>query len=100
MLTAVPSRASVPAAGLWVFTSPMYSQVMSTTWLTRPSDEARRLQGGGGLGLGVADHARDGGRVVLAEGQAALVAERDLAHVAQVDVLGRDGKLTLAPADA
>jgi tetratricopeptide (TPR) repeat protein len=62
--------------------------------------EARRLQRGGCLRLGVIDHARDGGRVVPANGQAALVAERHLSHVAQVADPGRDELMHRVRADA
>jgi DNA-binding SARP family transcriptional activator/tetratricopeptide (TPR) repeat protein len=62
--------------------------------------ETRRLQPGGRLGLGIADHARHGARVVPADGQPTLVAERHLAHVAQVADLRRDELIIRVPADA
>src|SRR6266516_7217388 len=62
--------------------------------------ETRRLQRGRRLGLAEADHARDGGRVVPADGQAALVAEHGLAHVAQVADLDRDELIIRVPAGA
>jgi len=99
-LTAVPSRASVPAAGPWVFTSPNVLAGDVDDLADPAEHEARRLQRGSGLGLGVTDHARDGGRVVLTEGEAAVIAKRDLAHVAQVDVLDREGLVTPGPAGA
>jgi DNA-binding SARP family transcriptional activator/tetratricopeptide (TPR) repeat protein len=62
--------------------------------------ETRRLQRGGRLGLAEADHARHGGRVVPADGEAPLVAERHLAHVAQVADLDRERLNTRRPAVA
>jgi DNA-binding SARP family transcriptional activator len=62
--------------------------------------EARRLQRGRRLGLGVIDHARHGGRVVPANGQAPLVTERHLSHVAQVAFLGRNKLSSLGSAGA
>jgi len=62
--------------------------------------EARRLQGRGRVRLGVADHARDRGRVVAARGDAAFVAFGHHGHVGQVADQSGHQRIAHAAAEA